>query len=397
MKRQIYAALGYFWILLALTACSQPAAGPQTWLDRPLDNSIHPQAALTLQAHASDANGIASFEFYVENVLLSSVSGSGGRLSEAAIEWMPPAPGNYTIKARAINRSGNPGGYATSQITINAGLSLMTPTSAVTATPSAMVDANPLCRLEQLSAPELLEPADGADTATPVHFAWRDTALDCHPQSWRIDISELADFSDVGWGFGTLDHLETEREWPLPAGLCYYWRVLAYIPDEVGPPSAARRFCIPATPTATFTPTLLSTATITPMPPATFTPTLPPAPTFTSTAVPDITPPFFIGVTVSPDKILTQGNGCSSYARTTLAEAHVVDAESPIASVWAQWSVGAESGKPTLSSIGGDYYQVTIGPVNTVGTLYITLYAQDMAGNIAQSSTLSVNVQKCVQ
>ena len=391
MRHKVYALLGCIWMIVSLTACSQTAEGPQVWLDRPLDTSTYPLAPLTIQAHASDSNGVGSIEFYANDLFLSSVNGNGGRFSEASIEWTPPGAGTYTVKARAVDSDGNAGGDATSVVIIDAAMSLLNPTSAATPTASATVDTDPLCRLEQLVAPELLEPTDGADTKSPVHFVWRNPALDCHPHNWRIDISELPDFSDTGWGFGTLDHLETSRDWSLPAGNCYYWQVLAYTPDDYGPPSAARCFCIPATSTVTSTPTLLL--------PATLTPTLPPAATITPTLVVDTTPPFFINTKVDPDKILTDGNGCPSYARTTIVEAHVVDtgSGSAIASVWALWSVGGESGQVPLSAIGGDYYQGAIGPVNTIGTLNITIYAQDMAGNRAQSGTLYVTVEYCVQ
>jgi hypothetical protein len=394
MKPRTYAVLGMILSIFSLTACNQPAESPQTWLDRPLDNSTIPLAPFIIQAHASDSNGVVSFEFYVDDTLLSSVGGNGNRLSEAFFEWTPPEPGIYTVKARAINVGSSAGGYATSRITVDGEITQYIPTPTSTFTTTTVPEgAEPLCSLEQLVAPELLEPADGADVATPVHFAWRYPKQGCHPHSWRIDISELADFSDSSWGFGTLDHLETSRDWPLPAGRCYYWRALAYIPDDYGPPSAARRFCIPTTPTpqtATLTPT--TTATLTPVP-STSTST----PTATSSPVADTSPPFFIGTKFFPDQILTEGSGCSTYARATNVEAHVVDSESIIASVWVVWSVGAESGQTTLSSIGGDYYQGAVGPVNTVGTLSITIYAQDTAGNRAQSNTLYVTVQNCVE
>lgn len=71
-----------------------------------------------------------------------------------------------------------------------------------------------------------------------------------------IDISEYASFADSSWGFGTLDHLETTRSWPLPSGQCYYWRMSAYVPDESGPASGAWRFCVAeAEVTVTETPT----------------------------------------------------------------------------------------------------------------------------------------------
>ena len=378
-------------IIITVTACSQTAEGPQVWIDRPLDNSIYPPAPLIIQAHASDSDGVDSIEFFANNMILSSVSGGGQRFLEASTEWTPPGAGTYTIKVRAIDSGGNSGAEAALVVIIDAGMILSTPTSTSMPTASVTVDSDPQCRLEQLIAPELLEPADGADITSPVHFVWRNSALGCHPHSWRIDISESSDLSDIGWGFGTLDHLETSRNWPLPVGKCYYWKVLASTTTENGPPSAVQRFCIPAAPTETFTATMRPTATMTPI----SMPTM----MITPTQIVDTIPPFFINSKVVPAKILTNSTGCPSYARTTIAEAHVVDTDSngAIANVWAFWNVGGESGQIPLSPIGGDYYQGRIGPVNSIGTLNVTIYAEDKAGNLAQSNTLFVTVESCVQ
>ena len=48
-----------FIITLLMSACGSKTGGPQTWLDRPLDNSILPLAAQIIQAHASDITGSA--------------------------------------------------------------------------------------------------------------------------------------------------------------------------------------------------------------------------------------------------------------------------------------------------------------------------------------------------
>ncbi|MBU2611280.1 MAG: hypothetical protein KJ606_10110 [Chloroflexi bacterium] len=73
---------------LALAACNLPASGlgPTAWLDRPLDGEAVPLAPLIIQAHASDADGVAIFEFFVFDGLLASVPASGGWLGEASIE-----------------------------------------------------------------------------------------------------------------------------------------------------------------------------------------------------------------------------------------------------------------------------------------------------------------------
>ena len=376
-----------FIITLLMSACGSKTGGPQTWLDRPLDNSILPLAAQIIQAHASDITGIAKFEFYVDDALLSSVAGSGDRLSEASVEWTPPGPGNYTIKAMAINNQGS-SGPATQVHVVVGGTAVpvkdtLTPASAL-----------PLCAIGDLVAPLLVSPPDGAMVASDPLLSWSYPDTTCHPHSYKIDISEDASFADISWGFGTLDFTETSRTWPLPAGQCYYWRASAYVPDSYGPVSAAWTFCIEATPTASLIPPTITAApllpTITSIPPTR-------TPTATSSPTPDISPPSFISASVNPDSILTESTGCSSYARTSIIQAQVQDSGGDLSSVWANWSLAGDSGQIILTSIGGNNYQGTIGPVNNTGTINITIFAQDLAGNIGQSNPLTINVQNCVQ
>jgi hypothetical protein len=89
-----------------------------TWLDRPLDGAKLPLAAVTIQAHASDADGVASFQFFVDDAPLVTTSADGGRLGTATVEWSPTEPGTYTIGAQGIDSQGNLGSEATSIITV---------------------------------------------------------------------------------------------------------------------------------------------------------------------------------------------------------------------------------------------------------------------------------------
>lgn len=67
-----------------------------------------------------------------------------------------------------------------------------------------------------------------------------------------------------------------------------------------------------------------------------------------------------------------------------------------ISSVVASWGVGGESGQVNLTSAGGNSYEGQIGPVNSTGTMTITIVVQDAAGNNAQTGALSVDVQNCI-
>ncbi len=89
-----------------------------TWLDRPLDGAALPLAPVTIQAHASDADGVVTFEFFVNDAPLVAPSADGGRLGQAMVEWNPTEPGTYTIRARGIDSQGNRGSEAISVVTV---------------------------------------------------------------------------------------------------------------------------------------------------------------------------------------------------------------------------------------------------------------------------------------
>ena len=464
------------YILMFLSACGAQSDGPQSWLDWPLHNSTAPLEPITIQTHASDNNGIAQIEFFINDSHLVTVDTGGDRLSNAVVEWTPSEPGVYKIDTRAIDTNGNPGSYATAVITIDGksifdssvqitgvecaeglavdvdvniiapngvesysvfstwvaaevgetfkgslpgninkrvqlvepypddmvrnhqiGLKVMiagdsTPHYAYAFEPNNLCPGHyqapdstePQCSLTQLVAPVLQTPADNNSVNTPVKFAWSGqpfSEIGCHPHSWRVDISENSNFSNTSFGFGTLDHQETNRDWPLPAGKCYYWRVLAYVPDNYGPPSAVRKFCIPAaSPPVVTQPPVVTAPPVEPEPPL----------------ITDTTPPSFFSTGVSPDLILTKGNGCQNYERRVTVAAAISD-ESGLSSVVAYWHIGAaENGQVNLQE-GELGYWATIGPVNTTGTLEVYITAQDTFGNLNQSDVMYVTVNNCIQ
>jgi hypothetical protein len=136
MRRSIVCLIGLLLVALLLAACAAPQAGPMVWVDRPLDGSILPLAPVTLLAHASDEDLVASFEFYVDGTLLARVpsgpparhpgpyatspgaSRSASYLGDATVGWNPTEPGVYTITVRAIDSRGNVGAEAISVVTV---------------------------------------------------------------------------------------------------------------------------------------------------------------------------------------------------------------------------------------------------------------------------------------
>ncbi len=171
--------------------------------------------------------------------------------------WTPDAPGTYVLQV--ILETGAGGQVVSNQVTVYVGGKEDEPVE----------EENGQCAAEELVAPVLISPANGATVEPDPVLEWSYPDTDCHPYAYQIDISEDPSFADLSLGFGTLDHNETSRMWPLPAGRCYHWRASAYVPDENGPPSPAWSFCVEGstgTPTSTGTPMPTATPTDTPTP-----------------------------------------------------------------------------------------------------------------------------------
>jgi hypothetical protein len=450
---------------LSLSACNMPSQsqGPTIWIDQPLDGSHHPLSSLIIQAHASDADGVDKIQFFIANDMLTEVPASGQRLGQASFEWTPPAAGRYTIRAKAIDSKGHVGAEAMSAINVGElGESPTGPTPSVTHPMPGMTET-PLpaaiqCTAEALVAPLLLSPADNAVVESEPLFAWTYPDETCHPYSYKIDISEQASFSEVSLGFGTHDYNETSRQWPLPPGKCYYWRVLAYVPDVDGPASTPWRFCLgeTATPapmvikwvskmntnchsgpgTAYGTIDVLMSGQEAPIKgknsegtwilvqrpdnasscwvsqvtgevvgnldavPIIVVPTLSPTPTAAppKTKTPkkaDLTPPHISGVSIKPDSI--QKKGCGAPDELTIS-ATVIDPSGVGAVIYKMRGPGSsDTASGNLSHVTGDLYQAMVGPIaGSTGTWSISLQARDTAQNVAEAGPWSIHIV-CIQ
>ena len=101
-----------------VSACRTQGAGPQTWIDLPLDDTTAPLAPLTLMAHSSDNAGVKRIEFYVNGEEVAAQATEGNRLESRRYEWTPLGPGKYKIQARGISGTGEKGPYAVALVTI---------------------------------------------------------------------------------------------------------------------------------------------------------------------------------------------------------------------------------------------------------------------------------------
>jgi hypothetical protein len=339
MKRSIFPALTLI-LIMVLSACGASTQGPTTWLDRPLDGDKAPLASLTIQAHASDADGVFKIEFYISNNLIAQIPTGRQRLGEASIEWMPPAAGSYTISARAIDTLGNIGPYTSALIVIEgATQSTVTPTPGrgtmtPTATPTSIVAMGP-----SLTATINTNCRAGPGKVYDV--------VDILPQG-RTAVIEGRN-AESSWFRINLSN--TIR--------CWVSIISVSVQGDVSIVSIIAAPEIPA---------------------------LPP--------VSDTTSPEIAGLSISPDLIVSQGPGCDSSPHTASVRTMVTD-DVGVTSVVARWSIGAESGEVTMTHTSGDYYEAVVGPVSETGTLSVVVVARDQAGNSRESWTVTTNVMAC--
>jgi hypothetical protein len=146
MKRLIVVLL-VIAVTLALGGCDNaPAvaqAGPQAWIDAPLDGSSLPLAPLEVISHAADLAGIAQVELSVNGAVINTmpVKNTGETLVTVTQEWTPANPGNYTLQVRAQNAPGVWGGYAQAVVTIGGEITPPPPSSTEEATAEATAEA----------------------------------------------------------------------------------------------------------------------------------------------------------------------------------------------------------------------------------------------------------------
>lgn len=461
MNTQTPAHLALIILTLVLTGCGVSSGGPQAWLDRPLNNSTVPLAPLTIQAHASDEDGVAQIEFFANDTPLFTVDTEGKRLGEAIVQWSPPGPGTYLITAQAVDKGGNRGALATSRVTVSGG---------PTPTPDALYLAEtitPFAESAETTFEKItnVECADGFDLNVDISIGnpqgilsyavwstWVDAEISetftaPYPQNVDKRVKLVEPF------FDTIDRdhmlgLEVIRandpNNPVrifayePNKRCpghYVEKVEMAPSDPIAPlvnatqnancrsgpsidydiissllegqsaeitgrsadggwwvidPGVGGKTCWIAGSVVQVSGEVGGVAIVAAPPlPITEDPLVEDPPPS------DTTPPSFYSTGVSPDLILTEGGGCPSYERVFTVAAAIAE-ENDLSSVIAYWNInGAESGQSALSE-GGLGYWASIGPVNTAGTLEIYMIAQDTAGNSAQSDSLYVTVNNCI-
>jgi hypothetical protein len=106
------AALAGICLMIA-TGCNLQVggAGPQTWIDAPLDGSTLPLGAVIIRSHAASPGGTTKVALIVNGAQVRE--DSAGDASQALIEfvqnWTPTNPGDYLLQVVSTDRSGNVG------------------------------------------------------------------------------------------------------------------------------------------------------------------------------------------------------------------------------------------------------------------------------------------------
>jgi hypothetical protein len=139
--------------IMFVSACNMPqsevvgaveqAGGIQTWIDAPLDGSTIPFASYEIVLHAFDPAGVTQVELSANGNLLANLPNpdSGKQLATLKYSWMPAAPGNYTLRARAQSAGGSWGSEALAVVTVND--FTVTPVNTLTATVTPTMAGTP--------------------------------------------------------------------------------------------------------------------------------------------------------------------------------------------------------------------------------------------------------------
>jgi hypothetical protein len=230
-------AIGFLGLVaFLLGACGGGSAGrTYVWIDVPRDGLSLPDVqAIKIEGHAASFGGVENVEILINGATEFTISDppAEGVLANFHTEWTPSEPGEYTIQAVAYSAGGEASEPDTARVTFG-----------------GLEEEASYCAADELVAPRLASPEDGAAVEPEVLLAWLYPESTCHFQGFAIDIAEDDSFSDIRWTFVTSDHLETSSSGTFPAGLCYYWRVRAYTTDDDGPNSNVWSFCVEGPPT----------------------------------------------------------------------------------------------------------------------------------------------------
>ncbi|MCJ7518754.1 MAG: Ig-like domain-containing protein [Anaerolineaceae bacterium] len=353
MKKLSTTALIASLLIASFSACQPSGEGPNAWIDQPLDDETFPLQSLTLQAHASDSDGVGTIEFSVNDQILKTINAGGTRFGQAAMEWMPSAPGVYTIYAKATDNAGNAGAVASSTITIIDQVVLVPP----------IEPEQPIIEPEKVTEEEPEEEIQLAEEPEPL------------PGPVAIPNQTINCRSGPGTDYKVLAALSSTQQALIIGRLSdNTWYVVTHPDKQIECWVAANIVQLKGS----LDGVSIRQPPALPVKPPEEEPPAPPEPEI------DTKPPKIASVSLSPGTIYQQG--CGGFTQTAVLTVDVIDLGG-VAAVEAAWTGGSIK----LTHIGGYSYQATIGPISTLGSVLIYGSAVDNAGNWSPfSATLTV-------
>jgi len=359
MNKRVF-LIGVFILAAILPACSSYSGGPTTWIDQPLDDSYFPLAPITLQAHASDGDGVGGFHFLVDDTLLMAIGAGGGRLENAIIEWRPDMPGEYIIGIRAVDSGGNEGPLAISHVTI------LFPEAIEVASEAA--EPSEFAPAEEIEEEEEEEPIQAAEEQAPEAVARQGINCRSGPGT-EYSVSKVLQPNDPARIVGRLsNNTWILLAYPGSSVECWVAANIVTITGNLGDVSIAQAPPPPDSPPPEE-----------PEPEPEEPPPSPPS---------DTTAPTIASVSVSPSSVYQ--DGCYGETTTATISVEAIDIGG-IATVEAAWS----SGSVKLTHAGGYTYTGTVGPFANKGTVTIHGSAVDTSGNWAPF-IVTITVDCCI-
>lgn len=94
--------------------------GPRSWIDAPLNGSTISLAPIDVVSHSTDPMKIVAVELNVNGAVIRTDPNmdTAATLATTRQQWVPPAPGDYTLQVRAQNSASVWGDYASKVVTV---------------------------------------------------------------------------------------------------------------------------------------------------------------------------------------------------------------------------------------------------------------------------------------
>jgi hypothetical protein len=319
-------------------------------------------------AHASDNEGVASFEFYVnEQFIVSSVpaESAGVRLGHAEAEFTPAGPGVYQISVVAVNSAGVTGSPATVTVTVSGEAEPVSPEEEPIETEPAVEEEPPAEEAPQEPPPEAPAPSQEVTISFYADPASVQAGSGCATLHWDVKGTE-----QVYWN-GTAVYFRGMEE---RCNLCEAeTHKLQVVKTDGSSEDHWVTINVNGSCSAPAEEPPSSGDVIIPEP-----------------IEIDDEGPYIHDYGAEPNRIMQSGISCSSIPYTTTVWAVVHD-DSGIGSIHAHWSIGSESGVERMDE-GWLGYGATIGPVSTSGKMSVYIVVTDVPGNPSQTSTFPVTV-----